>query len=285
VAIGGKSLKLWGMRWKCTVAYDGTDFEGWQSQPSKNTVQDHLERRLAFLFKRDVRVHGSGRTDSGVHANAQVFHFDGEWKWAPEDLLKALRVGYPDSIQVYRAERVSDDFHARFSAVGKRYVYHFYEGFAGPFDYRWHWSLGHWRLDLDRVNEAAQQLIGKHDFAPFSANPRDGREESTVKDLRRLEVVRNGRHLTLVTEASGYLFRMVRSLAGCLVNVGIGRLSQDDLREILECGVRTERVVTAPARGLFLDRVYYEGHDTPDPDPTKIVFGGPAHSPWQGEGR
>ncbi|MDP0500059.1 MAG: tRNA pseudouridine(38-40) synthase TruA [Verrucomicrobiota bacterium JB022] len=269
------------MRWKCTVAYDGTDFEGWQSQPSQNTIQDHIERRLAFLFKGHLRIHGSGRTDSGVHARGQVFHFDGEWKWEPEDLLKALRVGFPDSIQVYRAERVPDDFHARFSATGKRYIYRMFEGFAGPFDYRWHWSLGNWRLDVDRMNEAAKLLLGEHDFSAFSANPRDGREESTVKDMRRLELVREGPYVTLYTEASGYLFRMVRSLAGCLVHVGIGRLTGDDLREILESATRTERVVTAPAGGLFLDHVYYEGAPSPDPRPGTIALGGGGQGPWK----
>ena len=130
------------MRWKCTVAYDGTQFEGWQSQPGGNTVQDFIERRLSVLFKQRVVIHGSGRTDSGVHARGQVFHFDGDWPHGPEALLKALRVGYPDAIQVYRAEVVGADFHARFSATNKRYVYQFHEGYADPFHTRWYWSTG-----------------------------------------------------------------------------------------------------------------------------------------------
>ncbi|MCD8483340.1 MAG: tRNA pseudouridine synthase A [Verrucomicrobia bacterium] len=205
-----------------------------------------------------VRIHASGRTDSGVHARAQVFHFDGEWAHGGAELLKALRVGYPDSIQVLRAEQVPDDFHARFSAVGKRYVYQMYAGWADPFLTRFHWSLGNWRPDVDAMNQAARHLLGEHDFSAFGANPRDNRSESPVKRMDRLEVFREGdSRILLVTEASGYLFRMVRSLAGCLVDVGIGRLCAEDVLEILHSKVRTQRVRTAPARGLFLDQVFY----------------------------
>lgn len=268
------------MRWRCLVAYDGTDFEGWQSQPSGNTIQDHLERRLTQLFGQPVRIHGSGRTDSGVHARGQVFHFDGDWRSGPDDLLKALRVGFPDAIQVYRVQHVPDDFHARYSVVGKRYIYRLYEGFAGPFEKRWLWSLGNWRVDVDAMNEAATVLLGEHDFAAFGANPRDNREESTVKTMHRLEVFRDGPYLALVTEASGYLYRMVRSLTGCLVHVGLGRRSKADLQAILASRVRTELVMTAPAEGLFLDEVFYGPDLPPPPLPRRIANGGPARNPW-----
>lgn len=245
------------MRWKCTVAYDGTQFEGWQSQPSGNTVQDFIEARLRVLFKERIPIYGSGRTDSGVHARAQVFHFDGDWIHGAEDLLKALRTGYPDSIQVYRAEIVPDDFHARFSATGKRYVYQWYEGFADPFDTRWHWSTGNRRMDVARMNQAASMLVGKHDFSSFSANPRDDRKDDPVKDLRVLAIQRQGSKVYLSAEADGFLFRMVRSLAGCLFDVGIGKLQPQQVVDILESRKRTNLVQTAPAEGLFLDEVWY----------------------------
>lgn len=245
------------MRWKCTVAYDGSDFEGWQAQVSGNTVQQHIERRLAYLIGRPVRIHGSGRTDSGVHATGQVFHFDGEWAHGPEILLKALRSGFPDSIQVYAAERVEADFHARFSATGKRYVYRLFEGDAPPFETRYCCSLGYRRVDEGRMNEAGQRLCGKHDFSAFGANRRDDSQENPVKDLRVLEVHREGPRLTLVTEGSGYLYKMVRSLAGCLIDVGTGKLQPEEVTEILQSRRRTARVVTAPAQGLTLERVDY----------------------------
>ena len=246
------------MRWKCTVAYDGTDFEGWQAQRSGHTIQQFLERRLSFLFERPARIHGAGRTDAGVHAVGQVFHVDGDWAHGPEILLKALRSGFPDSIQVMAAEVVADDFHARFSATGKRYVYRFFEGYAPPFETRYCLSLGQRRLDLERMNEAAARLLGRHDFSAFAANRRDDSEENPVKELRRLEVRRDGPRLTLVTEGSGYLYKMVRSLAGCLLDVGTGKLGPEAVAQILASRTRTAIVCTAPARGLTLERVDYD---------------------------
>ena len=245
------------MRWKCTVAYDGTAYAGWQSQPGGNTIQDLIEKRLRELFKQRVVIHGSGRTDSGVHARGQVFHFDADWKHGPEELVKALRTGYPDSIQVYRAEIVDDDFHARFSATNKRYVYQFFEGYAGPFETRWFWSTGNRRLDEGRMNAAAACLIGRYDFSAFTANPRDSREDDPVRDVRVLSVERDGPRLYLAAEADSFLFRMVRSLAGCLFDVGTGKLSPEDVAEIRDSAKRTNRVQTAPPEGLFLDKVAY----------------------------
>jgi tRNA pseudouridine38-40 synthase len=245
------------MRWKCTVAYDGTHFEGWQSQPSRNTLQDLIEKRLEEIFKQRIVIHGSGRTDSGVHARGQVFHFDADWPHGPEKLLKALRPGYPETIQVYKAELVDDDFHARFSAIGKRYVYQYYEGFANPFETHWYWSLGNRRLELDRMNEAASALAGKHDFTAFSANPGEERDDNPVKDLRVLKVDRDGPYLKLTAEADGFLFRMVRSLAGCLFDVGLGKLSPEDVVNIRDTRTRTHQIQTAPPEGLFLDKVWY----------------------------
>ncbi len=245
------------MRWKCTVAYDGTEFEGWQSQPGGNTIQDFIEKRLAAIFERRVVIHGSGRTDSGVHARGQVFHFDADWAHGPDKLIRALRTGYPDSIQVFKAEQVDDDFHARFSVVNKRYTYHFFEGHAGPFETRWCFSTGNRRLDVDQMNAAAGHLTGRHDFSAFTANPGEERDDDPVKDLRVLAVVRDGPRVTLSAEADSFLFRMVRSLAGCLFDVGIGKLKPEDVVKIRDIRKRTHLVQTAPAEGLFLDRVWY----------------------------
>ena len=249
------------MRWKCTVAYDGTEFEGWQSQPGGNTIQDFLERRLAVLMGAPVRIHASGRTDSGVHARAQVFHFDGHWPHGPETLLKALKCGYPRSIQVTQAEPVDAAFHGRYSVIGKRYTYHFYEGDAPPFETLYTCSLSHRRLDDAAMHACAATLIGVHDFSAFAARHRDVEAENPIKDLRRLDLVRHGPRITLTTEASGYLYKMVRSLAGALADAGFGKLSPADFTEILASRTRTNRVPTAPAEGLFLDRVFYPGDE------------------------
>ncbi len=245
------------MRWIGTIVYDGTGLHGWQSQPGGNTVQDFLEARLEGIFKCAIRVHGSGRTDAGVHAKGQVFHFDAHWPHTPAELLRALRSGLPSGIQVTRISRVSADFHARFSAVGKRYEYRFYEGYALPWDARYCWSLGNRRLNTAAMAEAAANLLGEHDFAAFGANRGDGSEDDPVKIMRRMDVIRNGRKVRFVTEGSGYLYKMVRSFAGTLAQVGFGKLTPTEVAAILESRKRTRVVETAPAQGLWLDRVYY----------------------------
>jgi tRNA pseudouridine38-40 synthase len=260
------------MRWKCEAAYDGTEYAGWQSQPNGNAVQDFIERRLAVIFERPVRIHGAGRTDSGVHARGQVFHFDGDWPHGAARLLVALRVGFPRSLQIVSIERVDESFHARLSAVGKRYRYAFYTGHASPFEYRYYWSIGRRRPDIEAMNRGAAHLIGEHDFSAFGANPRDGRRESPVKTLSKLEVTQEGPRIFLETEGSGYLYRMVRSLAGCLLDVGIGKLRPEQVEEILTSRHRTSLVATAPADGLSLEKVFYPEMDHAGVPPDRAVI-------------
>lgn len=244
-------------RWKAICAYDGTGFNGWQSQPNGNTIQDFIEARLAVIFETQIRIHGSGRTDAGVHARGQVFHFDAAWKHPTEHLLRALRVGLPAGIQIVKVSQAKPDFHARFSAQGKRYFYCLYEGDAPPWEDRYCWSLGRRRLDVEAMNSAAARLIGQHDFTAFGANRGDGSEDNPVKDMRRLEVKKRGPKLILYTEASGYLYKMVRSLTGALVSVGLGKLTADDFSAMLEAKQRTHRIETAPAKGLWMEKVLY----------------------------
>jgi tRNA pseudouridine38-40 synthase len=250
-------------RWKCTCAYDGTAFAGWQSQtpadgsapPSGLAIQDVIEARLAAIFKAPLRIHGSGRTDAGVHAREQVFHFDAAWRHGPEKLLAAFRVGLPPTIQVSSVRAVSSDFHARFSAVGKRYEYYLHIGDADPFLRPYCWPVFR-PLDLDAMRAAATALIGIHDFRAFTAVNGPERED-TVRELRRLDIVRRGRKVTLTAEADGFLYKMVRSLAGVLVAAGEGRLSLPEIRTILASRQRTALVQTAPPQGLFLVKVFY----------------------------
>ena len=245
------------MRWKSIVAYDGTAFNGWQSQVGGNTIQDIIEKRLGTVFGGPIRVHGSGRTDSGVHAKGQVFHFDADWSQPPEHLFRALPSGVPASMRITRVSRAGWNFHARHSAKGKRYIYRFFEGMASPFETRYCWSLGNRRLDVAAMNGAAQILLGRHDFSSFAAERGDCSAENPVKDLRRLDVRRVGRRIRMTTEASGYLYKMVRTLAGALVDIGIGKLAPEDIRSALEERKRTALIPTAPAQGLCLERVFY----------------------------
>lgn len=245
-------------RWRALCAYDGTDFDGWQSQPSGNGIQDIVEARLAEIFKASVRIHGSGRTDAGVHALGQVFHFDALWPHAPEKLIKALQVGLPPTIQIKNIRSVAGDFHARFSAVGKRYSYRVLQGVASPFEQRF--VLSHQRprqLDLTAMRQAADALKGRHSFASFAAE--NGAEMlDHVRDLRRLDIEALGDRVTLSFEADGFLYKMVRSLTGALLAVGDGRMTASEVGAVLCAGRRTEKVETAPAQGLFLEEVFYD---------------------------
>ena len=242
-------------RWRATCAYDGTEFLGWQSQRGGGTVQDFLEKRLAQIFSRPVRVHGSGRTDSGVHARAQVFHFDAEWTHPVEHLQRALRSGLPRGLVVTSVRRAGPDFHARYRATGKRYRYKLYLGRATPFESRWCWSFGDRPLDVSLMRAGAKRLLGKHDFSAFGGRGDEG--ENAVKDLRRLDVRQRGRRVDFVLEASGFLYHMARGLVGALVAVGQGKLTPAELEKVLRSQKRPEIIATAPAEGLCLEKVFY----------------------------
>ncbi len=242
-------------RWKCVCAYDGTTFAGWQSQAGGTAIQDVIEARLAQIFKAPLRIHGSGRTDSGVHARGQVFHFDAAWPHATEKLLAAFRVGLPAAIQIKSIRAVAADFHARFDAKGKRYDYQVHLGDADPFTRPYCWTCFR-PLDVAAMSAAAAVLRGRHDFRAFTALNGPERED-TVRELRVLAVTRRGRRIHLRAEADGFLYKMVRSLAGVLVAVGEGKLTVADVKRILESCERTAAVQTAPAQGLFLTKVHY----------------------------
>lgn len=245
------------MRWKGICAYDGTDLRGWQSQTGGNTVQDFLEMRLNTIFGTPIRVHGSGRTDTGVHAKGQVFHFDGDWKYEDWKLLNALQVGIPKSIQVISLNKVPENFHARYRVKSKRYVYYIFEGYALPTESRYYWSIGPYKLNIEAMQKAAGLLKGKHDFSAFCATARGNAGCDPIKEILRLDVIKKGKHIRIITEGTGYLYKMVRTIVGALVDVGMGKLSYEDLDAILKSRRRTQKIVTAPAKGLFLEKVFY----------------------------
>lgn len=243
-------------RWKCVCAYDGGHFAGWQSQAGAGAVQDVIESRLAKIFGSPLRIHGSGRTDAGVHALGQVFHFDAAWRHGPEKLLAAFRTSLPPTIQIKSVRAAAPDFHARFQATGKRYEYRIHLGDADPFTRPYSWPFFR-PLDVGAMKAAAEVLRGRHDFRAFTALNGPAKED-TVRELRTLAVARRGRMVRIVAEADGFLYKMVRSLAGVLVSAGEGKLTARDVREILESKRRTALVQTAPPQGLFLVKVFYE---------------------------
>ena len=245
------------MRWKCTCAYDGTDFDGWQRQPEGGAVQNYIESALTQVFDLPLQLHGSGRTDAGVHARGQCFHFDAEWLHEPEKLVRALHSILPTSIRIKSVKSVSDDFHARFSVSGKRYLYNYYLGRADPADDRYVWACRDLPLNLKEMQAGADRLLGMHDFSAYGVTQGKENDPNPVKTVTRLQLKQRGKFIRLYAEGSGFLYRMVRSIAGALYAVGRGRLTPNDIAEILESKKRTHRIVTAPAKGLFLDKVFY----------------------------
>lgn len=241
-------------RWKATCSYDGTDFHGWQSQRSGKAVQDVIESALNSALHDNSRIHGAGRTDAGVHAHGQVFHFNGSWKHGEYRLRKAIQSKLPDSIQILQIDPAHDDFHARYSATGKKYIYWWSEKEPCPFRMRYCWHLPQ-VPNLSLIEDAMSRILGKHDFTAFAGKVKKG--ENPSKTIVQTRILEEKDRTGLVFVGDGFLYRMVRSLAGTLYRLGIGKITLNEWQEILDGKKRTPEVLTAPACGLFLEEVYY----------------------------
>lgn len=243
-------------RYRIDLAYDGTNYAGWQVQPNGLTVQEAIETRLAQLVGRRPKVHGSGRTDQGVHARRQVAHCDLATRMTAQALRNALNALLPADIRILRVRTVPADFHARKSAVGKEYRYFIWNGRVLPPIHRLYMTHVRRRLDVAAMQAAADRLTGRHDFAAFASNP--GRVlETTVRRVDALTVRRSGSRIVVSARGEGFLYRMVRSITGLLIRVGEGTETPSAARAILASRERTARVPTAPPQGLFLWRVMY----------------------------
>jgi tRNA pseudouridine38-40 synthase len=238
------------------VAYDGAAYAGWQVQPGAVTIQGTLEAALRQVTGAATRVQCSGRTDAGVHAIGQVAHFDLAQPYALDKLQLSLNAVLPEDIRVLGLKRARADFHARFSPKGKEYRYFIWNNPVMPPHLRHHHYLVRKPLDTAAMRRAAKLLVGKQDFAAFSANP--NREISgTVRHLHSLTITRRGHAISIRARGDGFLYKMVRSLAGFLIRVGAGDLPPESARTILASKLRTATVPTAPPQGLFLWKVFY----------------------------
>jgi tRNA pseudouridine38-40 synthase len=243
------------MRYKTTIEYDGTQYAGWQIQPNAITIQETIQQALSEISGKSIKIHGSGRTDQGVHAKGQVAHFDLDTSMQTKNLQRGLNAVLPRDIRIHKIERVHDSFHARRSAVSKQYRYFIYNGPIMPALERLYKTHIRHPLDTSRMREAARLLVGEHDFASFSSSR--GEDEPTVRILEQLDVLKSGRTIEIRTRSNGYLYKMVRSLVGFLIRVGDGSEPIESASELLEQKRRSARVPTAHPQGLFLWRVYY----------------------------
>ena len=243
-------------RYKITVSYLGTNYCGWQTQKNGTSVQSVLENAFSKLFGAKTAVTGSGRTDAGVHALGQVAHFDAETSIPAEKIPFAINTMLPEDVRVLSCEEVSSDFHARFQAKEKTYVYKLYlsphlnplknataENICVP-------------LDFEKMEKAARFIEGTHDFRCFEASGSSVKD--TVRTVEKVEIIKNGEDVEIRVTGNGFLYNMVRIIAGTLVDVGKGKIAANDVEDIIKSGDRVRAGKTLPAKGLTLYSVTYK---------------------------
>lgn len=239
-----------------TLSYDGTDFHGWQVQPNGLSVQQALCEAIERITGVRENVTGCSRTDSGVHANEFCCNVRTEYALDCRRLMGSLNAVLPDSIAVTDCIQVPESFHARYDCRGKRYVYRVWNSAArNPFidRYSWHYKS---RLDADFLNAQAQAFVGTLDFTSFCAS--GSSVEDKVRTVTSFKVERQGDEVRFVVEANGFLYNMVRIMVGTLIEISENKIEKDKLVDIIDIKDRKYAGRTAPAKGLFLDRVYYE---------------------------
>lgn len=247
---------------KLVVEYDGTNYHGWQVQPALPTIQGEMERAVERITGETVRVNGAGRTDAGVHARGQVANFHISSPLPVERMQRALNAVLPRDIVVRSLEEVDGSFHARYSATRKRYRYTILNRPSPAALERTTVLHVARRLDSDAMRSAAAHLVGTHDFTSFSCN--SGEEEDPVRTVTDILVERNGDCVIIEIEAVSFLYKMVRSIVGTLLEIGKGRRAPGDVPEILNARDRGRASATAPANGLCLTGVDYTQVKTAD---------------------
>jgi len=237
------------------LEYDGSAFLGWQRQGEERTVQAELEAAIARLVGAEVAVHGSGRTDAGVHALGQVASFRAATRLGPKDFERALNGILPDDVAVLEAWETVPTFHARFSTKSKIYRYRILNRRAPSAIDRAYCHRVPGPLDLARMETAARDLVGTLDFRAFCSEA--AARKSTVRTVFRLDLARSADYIIVTIEADGFLYNMVRSIVGTLLLVGSGKMSLEAFRDVIRSRDRRRAGPTAPAKGLFLVEVRY----------------------------
>lgn len=245
---------------KLTIAYDGTDFHGWQIQPGKATIQGEIASVLRRLTQEDVVLHGAGRTDAGVHALGQVGSFRTRSGLSPLEFQRALNALLPPSIRIVGSEEVGPDFHARWSAIGKTYRYRLFRDKVVP-PFIWRYVLHYpFPLDEERMSDAARRFVGVHDFAAFAASTgseEDDKERTTEREIFSAVIERSDGRDELVFSVQGrsFLRYMVRKMVGTLLDIGRGRLAVEDIERLYELKDRSKSGPTVPPQGLVMVEV------------------------------
>lgn len=245
---------------KLTIAYDGTSYSGWQRQKNANTIQQEIETHLSVILDEPCFVHGAGRTDAGVHAKAMTAHV----KTCKQRTVKAIANGLnsmlPKDIRIIDCSQEDDSFHARFSAIGKIYSYHIFTGLIQPPTERLYITHIPSTLDHAAMRQCLNIITGTHDFSSFeAAGSRDMNApgKGAVRAIQKASLIQDDEYYTMRLQGDGFLRHMVRNIAGTLIEVGKQRRSVDDFKDVLHAKDRARGGSTAPAHGLFLEKVLY----------------------------
>ncbi len=239
-----------------TVAYDGTNYSGWQIQPHAETIEGILNRELSNLLHEDIRVIGASRTDAGVHAEGAVCVFDTESRIPPDKFSFALNQRLPADIRIRRSEEADPDFHPRKCDCRKTYAYRIWQDtFPMPTNQRYTYWV-HTKLDVGKMRKAASYLVGQHDFASFCST--HTQTENTVRTIYFLSVLPEGKEITILVCGNGFLYNMVRIIAGTLIEIGQGKREPESVKDMLLSRDRAASGPTAPAHGLCLMEYEFE---------------------------
>lgn len=243
-------------RIKLTIAYDGTNYCGWQIQPNGITIEEVINKALSKLTGEDIAVIGASRTDSGVHAMGNVAVFDTNTTIPPDRIAVSLNQRLPEDIVIVHSEEVPVDFHPRYCDCSKTYEYHIINTRIPVPTKRLTNYFVSYKLNIENMKKAASYLVGEHDFVSFCNVRTD--VENTVRTITALDILTNGSEITIRITGNGFLYNMVRIIVGTLIRVGRGFYEPEKVKEILEAKDRKAAGVTAPAHGLMLMEIHYE---------------------------
>ena len=242
-------------RYLLTIEYDGTAYEGWQYQEGKPTIEGAIEDAIEHIIHERVTIYGSGRTDSGVHALRQKAHFDSERELDVQRLARAINYYLPLDIAIVRAERVADDFHARYNVRCKTYLYKIYNGAERSPLRCGRYMETHYTLDIGAMRSALDMLKGVHDFKGFATA--GSSVKTTVREIYRADILTQGEEIYIYVGGSGFLYNMVRTIVGTLIDVGRGKRTLDEMKTLIDTGDIRLKGAVAPASGLYLYDVEY----------------------------
>ncbi len=240
---------------KLTIAYDGTNYSGWQRQSNARTVQGEIEKKLRAITKQEIQIHGSGRTDAGVHALNQIASFKSDLSIPVNKLAFVLNNALPSDIVIKEVEEMDMDFHARYSANGKKYVYKIYNGaIRNPMYANYSYFVNR-DIDINKMIEASKYFIGEHDFKGFMSS--GSNVKNTVRTIYNINVWEKDEFIILEYKGNGFLYNMVRIITGSLLDVAFGKVMMKNLGYIIESKDRKNARHKAPPQGLYLAEVYY----------------------------